>query len=188
MVSRGLTCGPKGSRHPSQIGRNVPMRMATADEREASTLVPFCIAKSEMKTQGAAFGIFCSTSNWVDRRNEGLGPRADRQLAPHRIRQAEAACTSLLFEPSTTVNRAQPSPPARAAPSPAASEKPPIDPDSIQDMQDRKLAFLDGQLDKRTLSPDRLQAPASKYLVQAGWSFYRGGAPGRRRSGRIRRP
>jgi type IV secretion system protein VirB10 len=85
--------------------------------------------------------------------------------------EAEAARTSRLFEPSTTVNRAQPSPPSRVAPSPtseAASEKPPIDPDSIQNMQDRKLAFLNGPVDKRTVSIDRLEAPASKYLVQAG--------------------
>lgn len=85
--------------------------------------------------------------------------------------EAEAARTSRLFEPSTTVNRAQPLPPSRAAPSPtseATSEKPPIDPDSIQNMQDRKLAFLNGPVDKRTVSTDRLQAPASKYLVQAG--------------------
>jgi type IV secretory pathway VirB10-like protein len=102
-----------------------------------------------------------------------------QQQGPQRIdaeqqrlaQEAEAARTSRLFEPSTTVNRAQPSPPSRAAPIPpseAASEKPPIDPDSIQNMQDRKLAFLNGPVDKRTVSTDRLEAPASKYLVQAG--------------------
>ena len=85
--------------------------------------------------------------------------------------EAEAARTSRLFEPSTTTNRAPPSPPTRAAPSPpseVAGEKPPIDPDAILNIQDRKLAFLNGPVDKRTVSTDRLEAPASKYLVQAG--------------------
>jgi type IV secretion system protein TrbI len=35
-------------------------------------------------------------------------------------------------------------------------------------MQDRKLAFLNGPIDKRTVSGDRLEGPASKYTVQAG--------------------
>jgi len=35
-------------------------------------------------------------------------------------------------------------------------------------MQDRKTAFLDAATDKRTVSPDRLEAKASPYVVQAG--------------------
>src|SRR5260370_16819816 len=35
-------------------------------------------------------------------------------------------------------------------------------------MQDRKLAFLNGPIDKRTVSSERLEGPASKYIVQAG--------------------
>jgi len=35
-------------------------------------------------------------------------------------------------------------------------------------MQDRKLAFLNAETDKRTISPDRLSRPASRYIVQAG--------------------
>jgi type IV secretion system protein VirB10 len=35
-------------------------------------------------------------------------------------------------------------------------------------MQDRKLAFLNGPLDKRTVSGERLEGPASRYIVQAG--------------------
>ena len=35
-------------------------------------------------------------------------------------------------------------------------------------MQDRKLAFVNASIDKRTVSPDRLEAPASPYIVQAG--------------------
>jgi len=35
-------------------------------------------------------------------------------------------------------------------------------------MQDRKSAFLNGAVDRKTVSPDRLVNPASRYIVQAG--------------------
>ncbi|UZX13833.1 hypothetical protein OGR47_04500 [Methylocystis sp. MJC1] len=35
-------------------------------------------------------------------------------------------------------------------------------------MQDRKLAFVNAPADRRTVSPDRLAAPASRYVLQAG--------------------
>ncbi|HQS44911.1 MAG: conjugal transfer protein TraI [Rhizobiales bacterium 24-66-13] len=50
----------------------------------------------------------------------------------------------------------------------AASPTPPVDAGSAQNMQDRKSAFLNVATDKRTVSPDRLQAKASPYVVQAG--------------------
>ena len=34
--------------------------------------------------------------------------------------------------------------------------------------QDHKLAFLNGNVDRRTVSPDRVEAPASPYMLQAG--------------------
>jgi type IV secretory pathway VirB10-like protein len=34
--------------------------------------------------------------------------------------------------------------------------------------QDRKLAFLNGNVDRRTISGDRIEAPASPYVLQAG--------------------
>jgi type IV secretory pathway VirB10-like protein len=35
-------------------------------------------------------------------------------------------------------------------------------------MQDRKLAFVNAAVDRKTVSPDRLANPASRYVVQAG--------------------
>jgi hypothetical protein len=35
-------------------------------------------------------------------------------------------------------------------------------------MQDRKLAFLNGPIDKRTVSSERLEGLALRYVVQAG--------------------
>jgi type IV secretion system protein VirB10 len=84
----------------------------------------------------------------------------------------EAARTSRLFAPTSTRER----PPS---PSPAGAEQrettpggqadlPPVDPESVLNMQDRKLAFVNGPVDRRTVSPDRLANPPSRYVVQAG--------------------
>ncbi|MBR0733169.1 TrbI/VirB10 family protein [Bradyrhizobium japonicum] len=39
---------------------------------------------------------------------------------------------------------------------------------AAQNGQDRKLAFVNASVDRRTLSPDRITRPASPYIVQAG--------------------
>ena len=49
-----------------------------------------------------------------------------------------------------------------------AAPTPPVDAGSAQNMQDRKTAFLNAATDRRTVSPDRLEAKASPYVVQAG--------------------
>lgn len=51
---------------------------------------------------------------------------------------------------------------------PIPSEPPPLDARSAQNMQDRKLAFLNGETDRRTVSADRVQEKVSPYVVQAG--------------------
>jgi type IV secretory pathway VirB10-like protein len=98
-----------------------------------------------------------------------LGVDAEQQRVSQ---EAEAARTSRLFTASATVTRAA----APPVPTPqringtieVQGERPPIDADSIQNMQDRKLAFLNGPIDKRTVSGEHLEGPASKYIVQAG--------------------
>ena len=102
-----------------------------------------------------------------ERGPQGIDPDQQRVA-----QETEAARTSRLFTSSTTVNRVPPSPastpPMQTPASEIAGDKPPIDADSIQNMQDRKLAFLNGPIDKRTVSSERLEGPASKYIVQAG--------------------
>src|SRR2546430_11651562 len=98
---------------------------------------------------------------------QGIDPEQQRVA-----QETEAARTSRLLTSSTTVNRAAPSP-APTPPMPTgafevAGDRPPIDADSIQNMQDRKLAFLNRPNDKRTVIRERLGGPASKYVVQAG--------------------
>jgi type IV secretion system protein TrbI len=48
------------------------------------------------------------------------------------------------------------------------AEPPPLDPGAAQNMQDRKLAFVNAETDRRTVSADRVQDKASPYVVQAG--------------------
>jgi type IV secretion system protein VirB10 len=91
------------------------------------------------------------------------------QVDPEQQRVAqetEAARTSRLFastgvrqQPATTEATA-----TGAAPGAAASN----DEAFAQNGQDRKLAFVNAAVDRRTTSPDRLARPASPYVVQAG--------------------
>jgi len=84
--------------------------------------------------------------------------------------ETEAARVSRLFAQTNQ----QPQPIAATAPTvlagtdASANPTPPVDAGAAQNMQDRKTAFLTTSTDKRTVSPDRLQAKASPYVVQAG--------------------
>ena len=91
--------------------------------------------------------------------------------------ETEAARTSRLF--ATTNARERPAVPmissapmipeqGTGAPQPGRVDGTPLDPDSAQNVQDRKLAFLTAPVDRRTVSRDRLANPASRYVVQAG--------------------
>jgi type IV secretion system protein VirB10 len=107
---------------------------------------------------------------------QGAAPGAPAVDAEQQrlTQETEAARTSRLF--ATTNTRERPTTPI-ASLAPAGQgvatqvglvETPPLDPDSLLNMQDRKLAFLNGAVDRKTVSPDRLANPASRYVVQAG--------------------
>jgi type IV secretory pathway VirB10-like protein len=93
------------------------------------------------------------------------------------VQETETARTSRLF--ATTNAREHPTTPIAVPTATAADqvpatqagqrvEPPPFDPDSLLNMQDRKLTFLSAAVDRKTVSPDRLVNPASRYVVQAG--------------------
>jgi len=87
-----------------------------------------------------------------------------------RQQEIEAARVSRLFA-QTGQQRATEIAPAIAAgtTAPAQSDATPsTDAGSAQNMQDRKLAFVNGGVDRRTVSSDRLSSPASPYVLQAG--------------------
>ena len=101
------------------------------------------------------------------------------QEEQRRLQEREAARLSKLFAgtsvreqaatllPSVTTDGTGPTAPA-AGPSIGVGQATGAGADVRQNGQDGKLAFVNAPTDKRTVSPDRLQAPASPYVVQAG--------------------
>jgi type IV secretory pathway VirB10-like protein len=90
--------------------------------------------------------------------------------------EMEAARTSRLFattnireHPTTAVTLPMASSTEQGLATPIGrGDGPPLDPDALSNMQDRKRAFLTAPVDRKTVSPDRLTNPASRYVVQAG--------------------
>lgn len=89
--------------------------------------------------------------------------------------EQEAARTSKLFatvsttqRPITPANLPAPTSDERTGASSGRTDTPPLDGDWAQNMQDRKLAFVNVAVDRKAVSPDRLANPASPYVVQAG--------------------
>ena len=101
-----------------------------------------------------------------------VGPAADPE-AQRRAQEIEAARLSRLFA-STNIRElpsVAPTPASAATPdaSAASSSTPPsTDGAFAQNGQDRKLAFVNASVDRRTTSADRLASPISPYVVQAG--------------------
>ncbi len=98
--------------------------------------------------------------------NTGISAEEQR-----RLQEIETARVSRLF--SGTENR-----PVASTGSGAATIAPPPTPDltglglapppATPSAQDRQLAFLNAATDRRTVAPDRVAAPASPYILQAG--------------------
>jgi len=91
--------------------------------------------------------------------------------------EQEAARTSKLFAPVNVTQR--PTVPAAALVGSVSADEnpfsanqridvPSLDAEWNQNMQERKLAFLNAPVDRKMVSPDRLTNPASRYVVQAG--------------------
>ena len=90
------------------------------------------------------------------------GPNPEEQ----RIAQEqEAARTSHLFA-TTNLGQVTPTAVSASGGTQGASSVPAGSSDLTS--QDHKLAFLNGNIDRRTVSPDRIEAPASQYVLQAG--------------------
>ncbi len=109
---------------------------------------------------------------------QGQLPQTSVDTEQQRIGQErEAARIAKLFastnshERPTTAPLAPPFPASATASTSTGAglgDVPPIDPNAIQNMQDRKLAFVNAPADRRTVSSGRLAQPASRYVVQAG--------------------
>jgi type IV secretion system protein VirB10 len=78
--------------------------------------------------------------------------------------ESEAARTSKVFA-STNVRMPTATAPSNDVPANGTMSS---DEAFAQNGQDRKLAFVNAPIDRRTTSPDRLVKPASPFMVQAG--------------------
>jgi type IV secretion system protein VirB10 len=112
---------------------------------------------------------------------QGQGPAAPDQMSQtdaeqQRVAQEkQAAGVSGLFvggasgsnsAPLGTTTAPEVLAPTRETTVPGA--KPASDPMSAENQQDQKLAFLNGSVNRETMSSDRLADPASPYVLQAG--------------------
>ncbi|MBX4899807.1 TrbI/VirB10 family protein [Rhizobium bangladeshense] len=100
-------------------------------------------------------------------------PRADPE-EQRRLAEIEAARVAKLFTESRGERNDgnQPVDTRTATTDPNALTQPdtvpPLDAGASQNMQDRKLAFVNAEADRRTVSPDRVEEKASPYVLQAG--------------------
>ncbi|SDA58317.1 TrbI/VirB10 family protein [Mesorhizobium qingshengii] len=101
-------------------------------------------------------------------------PRVDAE-EQRRLAEIEAARVAKLFTDTrgrTNAARQGAGPGSSIADTGPGSTPPAeqlaVDPGSAQNMQDRKLAFVNAEPDRRTVSPDRIVEKASPYVVQAG--------------------
>lgn len=100
-------------------------------------------------------------------------PRADPE-EQRRLAEIEAARVAKLFTDSRGERNDthQPVDTRTSTIDPDASTQPdtvpPLDAGATQNMQDRKLAFVNAEADRRTVSPDRVEEKASPYVLQAG--------------------
>jgi type IV secretion system protein TrbI len=91
------------------------------------------------------------------------GPLAVDAEQQRANQESEAARTSKVFA-STNVRQLVATTTSNETPASASSS----DELFAQNGQDRKLAFVNASVDRRTTSPDRLAKPASPFVVQAG--------------------
>lgn len=98
------------------------------------------------------------------------GATASDPETQHRVQETEAARVSRLFAQTNArpQNLGQIVPAVTPGPEAVSGLTPPVDDGSARNMQDRKTAFLNAAIDRRTVSPDRLANAASPYVVQAG--------------------
>lgn len=109
-----------------------------------------------------------------------MAPAAPDAAQQRQAQEIEAARTSRLFTQVSNVARTTTTAPVSSSTTalgqpiglPSIDGTAPVqqtlDPNALQNMQDRKTAFLSAPVDRRTVSDDRLSNPPSPYVVQAG--------------------
>jgi type IV secretion system protein VirB10 len=93
---------------------------------------------------------------------------APTPIAQQRLQEQEAARTSKLFTQTGTRPAAASSTDSRAPASPTLGDLGLAPPAATPSAEDRQRAFLDAAVDRRTVSAERVQPPASTDILQAG--------------------
>jgi type IV secretion system protein VirB10 len=112
-----------------------------------------------MNAQSAPSGATPSVDGEQQRIGQEIeAARLSKLFASTSIRELASAISqpASVGTPATTPNQS------------GQSTQPPADDTFTQNGQDRKLAFVNASVDRRTTSADRIEAPASSYVVQAG--------------------
>jgi type IV secretion system protein TrbI len=107
---------------------------------------------------GSSAGIPANDSEQQRLDQEIEAARLSRLFASTGIREVASSIAQAASAGASTIVPNQTSQPAH----------PGADDTFTQNGQDRKLAFVNASVDTRTTSPDRVAAPASSYVVQAG--------------------
>ncbi|MBV7255904.1 TrbI/VirB10 family protein [Pacificimonas sp. WHA3] len=95
------------------------------------------------------------------------GPAVDPE-EQRRLQEQEAARLSQLFAEANTVARGNTRPPSATVPASNGNLFPVSAETAPHDAADRHEAFLGRDVDRRTMSADRLTSPPSPYVIQAG--------------------
>lgn len=122
--------------------------------------LPGDLGRPMLNAQNAPSGVIPSVDGEQQRIGQEIeAARLSKLFASTSIRELAASLTgqvaSVGAAAATSSQSTQPTQPA-------------ADETFTQNGQDRKLAFVNASVDRRTTSPDRIEAPASSYVVQAG--------------------
>jgi type IV secretion system protein TrbI len=121
--------------------------------------LPGDLGRSMLNAQnGPSAGIPANDSEQQRLDQEVEAARLSRLFASTGIREVASSIAQAASVGASTIVPNQASQPAH----------PGADDTFAQNGQDRKLAFVNASVDSRTTSPDRVAAPASSYVVQAG--------------------
>ncbi|WP_079537999.1 TrbI/VirB10 family protein [Bradyrhizobium lablabi] len=121
--------------------------------------LPGDLGRPILNAQNAPSGAVPSIDGEQQRIGQEIeAARLSRLFASTSIRELALPSVQSASSDSSAPTSTQPGQPAQSS----------VDETLGQNGQDRKLAFVNASVDRRTTSPDRIAAPASSYVVQAG--------------------
>jgi type IV secretory pathway VirB10-like protein len=121
--------------------------------------LPGDLGRPILSAQNAPSGAIPSVDGEQQRIGQEIeAARLSKLFASTNIRELALPSIQPASSDSAAVTSSQPN----------QSAQPAVDETLAQNGQDRKLAFVNASVDRRSTSPDRIVAPASSYVVQAG--------------------